>query len=288
MSKLSDIYLKNLLKLLSSNIDLFDSFDDDLKNNRDFLLVLLKIDGRIFHKLSESLKHDIALVRVAVVADRCPLVYIPNEHMDDYELVLSAVVRNGSVLQHLNSHLRDNEEIVRIAIQNQGSCIRYASPRLQQSYELSELAVSRSGRALDSLIIEYQYCKELILKAVSDTNRETLDCVPQGCRSDMDILITALYSHVRNQHYIPEQLRYHEIVEFMISHRKDILVSDWPIVKQALLQNASVFLHPDTLIMELASGSPHKYSLLAKYALSQLNNDPDIDMCLANDVMLMN
>ena len=110
LEKITDFYTAYNIanKLFMENKLNLHKLNEKLKNNKLFLMYILKLDCHLFHQLEDCWK-------------------------DDKDLALIAVYQDGLLLSCLSNRLKDDEDVVYMATQNTKSAIIFASQRLKNN-----------------------------------------------------------------------------------------------------------------------------------------------------------
>lgn len=116
--------LKNIYNINSS--EAFKFADDSLKNDREFLIQVLRINGYVLKAIPKF--------------------------KNDTEFVLNAVTQNGLALLHASTDLQNNEDVVMAAVTQNGIALQYASISIRGNVKVAIAAVQQSHYA-------YQYTK---------------------------------------------------------------------------------------------------------------------------------
>ena len=85
---------------------------DELKNDKEIVLVAVTEYGVALEYASDTLRNDREVVLAAVRQDGDALVHASDELKNDREIVLAAVHQNGWALQYASEELRNDKEIV--------------------------------------------------------------------------------------------------------------------------------------------------------------------------------
>ena len=136
---------------------------NELRNNRDFMQLT---NGNGLKHASEELKSDKELVLVLVKLNGDALLYASEELKNDKEVVLETVKRDGAALGYASEELLNDKEVVLEAVKQDWWALLYASEELQNDKEVMLEAVKQNGRALYHASEELKNDKEVVLEAV--------------------------------------------------------------------------------------------------------------------------
>ena len=129
------------------NIRAFQAASERIKNDLDFVLKLVKIDGTALLWVSNNVRADRNIMFEALqTAD--VLSYSPVELKNDEEIVLKSVKHWPQSLQHASERLRDNKRVVLQAVKVDGLALKYASDRLKSDKKIVLAAIANNKAAI--------------------------------------------------------------------------------------------------------------------------------------------
>lgn len=119
----------------------YHDFGEALRNDPDFFLECLRIDGRclendVFGYCFEK-EHVITAVKTYPFAYKWGCERLRH----DKDIVLHAVLGDPSVLAMVPPHFRDDESIIRLALEKNGMALEFASDRLRRDPSLVKHAI---------------------------------------------------------------------------------------------------------------------------------------------------
>ena len=139
-----------MLELVSVDGHLLRYASEDLKADKDIVLVAVKKYEHALEYASQELRDDKEFMLELVSADGHLLRYVSEDLKADKNIVLAAVKKNGFALNYASQELRDDEEVVLEAIKTStGYAFKYASPRLREDPKFGFKAISEQGMALE-------------------------------------------------------------------------------------------------------------------------------------------
>ena len=128
-----------------------------IKNDKDFMLNIVKYAGEALEYAPEKLRNDREIVLAAVKQNAKALEYASSELKNDKEVVLEVVKQMGCLIHLASEGLRNNKEIVLTAVKNNGYALRFASKELQNDKEVVLEAVKKWGPSLEYASEELQH-----------------------------------------------------------------------------------------------------------------------------------
>jgi hypothetical protein len=199
-----------------------------LKNNKKFVIAIVRINGIQYNYCSNELKNDEDVVMCAVTIDGNMLQYVPKKFKSNFDIVIRAmIVSNGKCLAYASDELKrdsrfilyymkqtgtywnetpqkllSNREFVLSAVQYYGDILRFVTEELRLDKEILSAAPDYSEYIL-SYFGHYPYDKKLFLAAVSK-NYRVLEYASNKLLSDKDILLAALDDLFCDDHKIHE------------------------------------------------------------------------------------
>jgi len=148
-------------------------------NDRELILEALKrkipedYDSALKY-LPEEVRNNKEIVLVAVSNNWRALEYASEQLKNDRDVVLKAVRASGLALQYASEELRDDEEVVLTAVENEPNALFSASERLRDDKRIVLEAVRSNGWALQSASERLRDDEEIVLEAIK-TNRDILE-----------------------------------------------------------------------------------------------------------------
>jgi hypothetical protein len=136
-------YHTSILRLIkkAENIrQLYQSIPLELRNDRKFVLEMVKLRGVILRYVSEKLKNDREITIEAVKQDSYAIRWIADKFKNDREIALEAVNQDGTALRWMSKKLKNNREVVLTAVKKYRYALKYASPKLQNDPEVQKAA----------------------------------------------------------------------------------------------------------------------------------------------------
>ena len=226
-------YIKKKWNVFYDNIDFPN---DNLRNDKLFVLMAVNKFGIYYKNISNELKYDMQIIYNAALNDFNCLEYIPNEYKNNKEFIKKYLSYNGCNIRFASEELKNDDELVNIAISNDYSseyvlkylnnlykdneefiipilnkypnCFEYISKRLQNKKEIIMLCINN----LKKLHNNYNYIlylindvnkndKEIVLPLVSMNGRD-ISYISGNLALDKDIVYAAIKNDPTAYKYI--------------------------------------------------------------------------------------
>ena len=133
--------------------------------NKEEALEEVKKSGWNIHYLSNSLKCDPDVIKVAIASESQAIQSCPKHILEDKQLALNLVKDTPLVLEYLDYKLRDNYSVVMMAVRADGYVLDFASDRLKGNKQIVLEAMKTS---LD--IINFASEEIKIIVGIDDEN----------------------------------------------------------------------------------------------------------------------
>ena len=279
-----------MIAAVNQNPYVFYSLPSEWQLNKQIAFEVLKQKGDYLQKMDYSLRQDKDLVLVAMETYPYAIASASEKLQDDRDVALLAITKDPSTFRFLGKTLKDDKEMVWIAV-SAGASINDASDRLRGDRELVLTAINNSRNFLiistnlqddkevilaavkkDGVSLKYasnklKNDKEIVYAALSTTHG-SLEYASKELRNDLDAVLTALYYSDRNISYVSDELLRHPSVRFILDTPGICQSDNWPIIKQALVEQYELFFNPPLIIKELSENLDNKYAIYAQHALS--------------------
>jgi len=177
-----------LIKILTKNGSMLKFLNEEIKKDKNLVLIAVKDYPLALEDASEELKNDKEIVLAAVTKNGEAIYYASEECIGDYEIVLAAVKNYPLALEEASEELRNNKEIVLAAVTKNGKALYYASDECIEDYEIVLAAVKNYGNALKWVSEELQNDKEIVLEAIKQ-DYTAYQYVSEELKNDRDILL---------------------------------------------------------------------------------------------------
>lgn len=148
--------------------EVFKNASETLKNNRELVLSLVKLNGKTLKYASDTLKNDKEIVWDTLKNDLSAFEYISEDLKKDRKIVLFSVKREGVLFQYLCETMRNDREIALLSMKTHGLSLEFASETFKNDYEIVLSAVQQCGYALVYASDEMKNNKSIVLAAVKN------------------------------------------------------------------------------------------------------------------------
>jgi hypothetical protein len=227
---------------------------DELRNDRDVVLLAIQKQGVNFRHAHESLRKDRELISEAVryynnILSRLtmdfPLKYVDKEILMDRNFAFSLVEINGKVLEFLDSQFQNDRAFVLTAVKTYGQALEFANEQFKVDQEIIEEALKNNGMALKYLTLASKQDKDLVLIAIKSAI-ESFKYASVRCKNDIDILAKAVQINADVLKYVDRPLYknkeiFLELVKvngLSLKHADPSLKKDKEVVLDAVRNNA--------------------------------------------------
>ena len=281
-------YDKKDINNIKNNISFYYNFlnftNENLKNDKLFVLMSVNISGALFEFISNELKYDKEIIFNAAMNNFNCLEHIPYEYKNDkeffkkyisyngcniqfasdnlkndYEIIKLAIDNdNGYVLEFLNDLYKDNEEFIIPILNKYPNCFEYISKRLQNKKNIILLCINRIKELKNTS--GYTYYNP-ILYFINDINK-----------NDKEIVLPLVSMSGYDIQYIPNNLP--------ITKDKDIV---YAAIKNAptayIFIDQSFFNNKEFVLMCLGSNDNYdedNYSNFLEYINYKFRDDKEI------------
>jgi len=224
-------YNKNDVEYIKqkSNLRDIDFPNDNLRNDKLFVLMAVNYSSLYYKKISNELKYDKDIIfNAAMTNNNNFFQYIPteyksdkefmkfyinissiyfkyasNELKNDEELINFAINSQNSlnceiILHYLNNSYKDNEDFVKMILNKNIGCFRFISNRLQNKKEIIMLCIEKLKLSTNKFNNILQYLndinrndKEIILPLIN-MNGSHIEYISKNLELDNDIVYTAI------------------------------------------------------------------------------------------------
>ena len=195
-----------VLVVVSKYGHVFKFVSDELKNDKDVVLAAVSNDGAVLEYASDELKNDKEVVLAAVSKFSYALEFASDELKNDKEVVLVVVSKYGHVFKFVSDELKNDKEVVLAAVSNNGDVLKYASDELKNDKEVVLAAVSNNGDVLKYASDELKNDKDVVLAAVSN-NGIVLKFASDELKNDKDVVLEAVSNNYIALKYASKKLK---------------------------------------------------------------------------------
>ena len=160
----------------------------EYKNNKEFMKIIVKYNGRNIRYVSNELKNDEELAHLSIKTEYCNgLEYLSNHYKDNEEFIKPLLTKYPRCFEHITKRLQNKKEIIMICIE-----------------KLKELKSDENYNKILSLINEInRNDKEIVLPLVS-MNGDHISYISGDLSLDKDIVYAAIKNDPTSYKYIDE------------------------------------------------------------------------------------
>lgn len=172
----------------------FTYIDKSLKNDRDFLLDIAKVNGLCLGYFAPKFKDDDEIVFAAVNSNRLALKYASERLRNNKQLVLLSLSQHDAQpLYHIGKELQNDEEIFYTALKATpyGFSIASAGDKIRDNREIMLEAIKRAGSNIKYASKRLKNDKEIAIIAVRQ-DQYNFDYISNDLKNDKDVVIELL------------------------------------------------------------------------------------------------
>ncbi|MGL4540167.1 MAG: DUF4116 domain-containing protein, partial [Candidatus Rhabdochlamydia sp.] len=157
--------------------------------SRDIVLTVLTQyrKGYLLKYASEALKEDRAFMLAVVKRNSNVLKYASEALKEDRDFMLAALKQNGCALYYASESLRKDKEIVSVAIKQNGNALKYASEALKKDRTFILFAIEQDNDELEYASKDLRKDRDFIL-AVVKQNGLVLEYASEALKRDIEIV----------------------------------------------------------------------------------------------------
>jgi hypothetical protein len=163
----------------------------ELRNNKNFIITILQVNGLLLEKVSEEFQNDKDVVLAAIKNNYFAFNYASYDLRNDRDFILPLVQRNGSrFLLFASNNLLSDRLFVLASVINNGKALLYVSDELRNDKELVFLAMNNYD-IFSQLSSEITSDRDITLEAVN-LNGCNLEYTSNKNKRDPEIVIAAI------------------------------------------------------------------------------------------------
>ena len=242
-----------VLKAIENNIDAIKYASDRLKHDKDVILKIMEIDkdSDISSYFTDELKDDKEVMLIAVENNGFMLKYASDKLKDDKDIVLKAVNQNGLALIYASDRLKNDKEVVLKAIESNTYAIEYASDELKKDKDIILKLIEKDGNGFvypAYFTDELKDDKEFMLKAI-ERNALLLIDASNRLKDDKDVVLKAVNKNGSALIYDSDRLKNDKDVVlkaiesnvYAIEYASDELKKDKDIILKFIEKDANAY-----------------------------------------------
>jgi hypothetical protein len=210
-------------------------FGENLRSDREIMMMAVSSDGSVLQFASDELKADREIVKTACSRDGCALEFASLSLRADRDIVKAACAKNGCALEFASSELQNDKVIASAACASDGLALRYASGELQADQEIVKAACKSHGFALHFCAHKIRKLlisdKEFVISAIRNKGGDVLSIAPSEMRNDESVALEAIKNECSLE-YVPQRMRESKSFILKALARKPGLYDNLPIEQQ--------------------------------------------------------
>ncbi len=243
------------------NAEVIEYAPDAIKNDRDFMLTVVRKNPGVFRYALDVPRNDRETVMTAVQQDGSLLYYASKELKNDRDIVLAAVQKDGGALSYASKDLKGDRDIVFAAVQRDGRALGYASKEMRKDREIVMAAMQQNGQAFEFVSEELNGDRELVLMAIRQDGR-MIKYASEEMRKDPELAMIAVRQNTGAYFKISEELKSNHDIALAFVEKDGCKLGFLP--KE--LQN-----DPEIVLVAVQQNP-----IALQFASDELKNNPDI------------
>lgn len=247
-----------VLKVMQINGLLLKDLTDKFKDDEEIVFTAVKDNRLAFEYASERLRNNRELALLAVKKDGQPLSWIGKELSNDKEIVLTAIDNWGASLGAVGKELCDDKEVIMKAVERVGWNLSYASNRLKDDIEVVKMAIKNDYYNLEYASDRLKNSEEIALYMLENDcdhktfiylgkellqNKEFINKIINNYPDKLENFISDIFYNISHNEDIVKML-----VDFngeYLRYASSELSRNKDIVKKALETDENNILHAD-------------------------------------------
>jgi hypothetical protein len=141
------------------SINLYKYASINLLDSEEFAYCIVGYPNIVdfFKFLSEKIKNDKEIVRIAITTKSSILKYVNKQFQDDEEIVTLAVTNSPNSLEYVSIRLRNNEKVIKSFIKSGGTLTRFVGKQILSNKEIVIMFVKLNNSCLDVGYIDKKF-----------------------------------------------------------------------------------------------------------------------------------
>ena len=175
-----------------------------LKQNKEFILKVMEINGLALEFVDESFKNDKDIVLAAVRQNGLALKFASPELQKDEDVVLAAIQQNAFAIEFA-PELQSNKMIALVTVRLDGRAAFFLADALQNDSEVMLEAWNQNKRAIRSTSLELRSDKNFMLNIASQDGYLALQYACGSLPYEKDFILTALKQNREAIEFVPKE-----------------------------------------------------------------------------------
>ena len=213
----------NLARIaVSSSPTNIESFSKEIKSNKQFAIECLKANKSVLENLSENLKDDEEIVKLALMNNNLGELEYASERIKSNKTFVLEILKSctrasnrGNFLEYLPETLKDDREVVTEAIRIAGSNIEKASDRFKKDRDIALLAAQEDADILSDdyntkkpkLNHDFRNDEEIVLTILAYGRAYAIEYADEKFRGDEDIMMDCVADSYSTFKYATQELK---------------------------------------------------------------------------------
>jgi hypothetical protein len=132
--KVKDLEKKEITKEdVEKDTKQFEFVKDELKDDKDFVISILKKDPLMFKFVSDNLKNDYEVSNTVYTLSPKDVIYSKNlDFIGKKEVMMPLIKENGLLLEFVADNLKEDYEMVIIAVSQNNEAKQFISPKIKE------------------------------------------------------------------------------------------------------------------------------------------------------------
>lgn len=182
--------------------DFLEKFPEHIRDNREVVMRAAHsmFVGYNFACISERLRDDKELVRIALTNHRVDIRSMSSRLKDDEEIILEAVSSNWKRMKHASYRLADDERFVREAMSWDSRVAKYASERLKDDKDFMLFVVGENWKCIEYASERLKDDEDFMLSAAqlcrhNQANKFLIVCASERLKDDDDFVYSYIFEN---------------------------------------------------------------------------------------------
>lgn len=194
------------IALIKKDWKQLEEMDDELKNNKEVVIVAVNLEGFAIDYASPTLKNDKEVVLTAINQNGNALGSASENFKNDKEIVLAAMKENYYAFNYASEILKNDIEFILNVINISGAILAFLSDEFKNNKQVVLAAVNQEGEALEYASENLKDDKEVVLAAVNKWGG-ALEFASHTLKNDDEVAFAALKNDSSSLSFVGETLK---------------------------------------------------------------------------------
>lgn len=196
-----------MLEFINNNTENLLIMKPELKNDKNFIMAVMKRVGYALEYVPEPLNEDRDIVMSAVTNYGPAIQYVNSVLLSDYDFVCKLVKASPSAFRLANDKIRSDPDIILHVIQHSYELFRYVAPQQQNNRNLALRMVEKNPLVIEYLNNDLKSNAEIMLAAVKRIPG-MLNFAPSKLKDDHVFMLEAIKMNRACSPYVSYRLRH--------------------------------------------------------------------------------